>query len=137
MCRTGGRRCPASGGQGAKRDGPPADGKTRIEVVTSKRSYSVIGGESKVAWVPGEKVVSIDAINPGQPDSKAVRAGGNAPSDDDRAYLERVAEIDRREAVGESITDIMRQERNARLGRQIAQMTRESEQAAAEEARGW
>ena len=87
--------------------------------------------------MPGEKVVSIDAINPGQPDSKAVRAGGNAPSDDDRAYLERVAEIDRREAVGESITDIMRQERNARLGRQIAQMTRESEQAAAEEARGW
>jgi hypothetical protein len=69
MCRSsaeGGRRCPGSsksGGGGA----PPADGKVRIEVHTNKRSYSVVDGESKVVWMPGEKVVSMDVINPGQP----------------------------------------------------------------------
>jgi hypothetical protein len=64
MCRSqadGGRRCPGSrSGSG----GPPADGKARIEVRTNKRSYSVIGGNSKVAWLPGEKVVSMDVIEP-------------------------------------------------------------------------
>ena len=63
MCRPkseGGRRCPGShAGSGT----PPADGKTRIEVVTNKRSYSVVGGESRVTWMPGEKVVSMDVID--------------------------------------------------------------------------
>jgi hypothetical protein len=63
MCRTGGRRCPSSGGS-SRSTGPPPDGKTRIAVVTNKRSYSVIGGESRVTWMPGEKVVSIEPIEP-------------------------------------------------------------------------
>lgn len=58
-------------------------------------------------------------------------------SDDDREYLERVADLDRREAAGERITDIMAAERNEVLQRQIEEMTREAEQARAEEARGW
>ena len=74
MCRPkseGGRRCPGShSGSG----GPPADGKTRIEVHTSKRSYSTIGGESKVTWMPGERVVSMDVIEPSAGD------GGDKPS---------------------------------------------------------
>lgn len=64
MCRPkseGGRRCPGSHAGGSS---PPADGKVRIEVHTSKRSYSVIGGESRVTWLPGEKVVSMDVIDP-------------------------------------------------------------------------
>ena len=66
MCRSqadGGRRCPNSSRAGS--GGPPADGKTRIAVVTNKRSYSVVGGESKVTWLPGEKVVSMDVIEAG------------------------------------------------------------------------
>lgn len=66
MCRSqaeGGRRC---SGSRPGSSGPPADGKTRIEVHTSKRSYSVIGAGSKVTWLPGEQVVSMDVINPGQ-----------------------------------------------------------------------
>lgn len=64
MCRSqadGGRRC--SGGSG-KNASPPADGKVRIAVVTNKRSYTTIGGESKVPWVAGERVVSMDVIDP-------------------------------------------------------------------------
>jgi hypothetical protein len=64
MCRSqadGGRRC-----TGSRAGTPPADGKVRIEVHTNKRSYSVVGGESKVVWMPGEKVVSMDVIDPGQ-----------------------------------------------------------------------
>jgi hypothetical protein len=87
MCRTGGRRCPSSGGR-------------------SK------GGSS------------------------ASSAGGRL-SADDAAYMERVADLDRREAAGESITDIMAADRNQSLQRQIEEMTREAEQARAEEARGW
>jgi hypothetical protein len=67
MCRSaadGGRRCPGSRAGGS---GPPADGKVRIEVVTNRRSYSVIGGESRVTWMPGEKVVSMDVIAPASP----------------------------------------------------------------------
>ena len=67
MCRSaaeGGRRC--SGSRTGSSSTPPADGKVRINVVTNKRSYSVIGGESKVEWMPGEKVVSMDVIDPGQ-----------------------------------------------------------------------
>lgn len=67
MCRSsaeGGRRC--KGSRAGNSSAPPADGKTRIEVVTNKRSYSVVGGESKVVWQPGEKVVSMDVIDPGQ-----------------------------------------------------------------------
>ena len=66
MCRPtseGGRRCPGSHSGGSS---PPADGKTRIEVHTNKRSYSVIGGDKRVTWMPGEKVVSMDVIDPGQ-----------------------------------------------------------------------
>ena len=66
MCRTGGRRCPGSSGRDRGGSAPPADGKTRIEVVTNKRSYSVVGGNSKVAWMPGEKVVSMDVIKPSE-----------------------------------------------------------------------
>jgi hypothetical protein len=64
MCRSqadGGRRC-----TGSRAGTPPADGKVRIEAHTNKRSYSVVGGESKVVWMPGEKVVSMDVIDPGQ-----------------------------------------------------------------------
>lgn len=69
MCRSaadGGRRCPASRAGGSTA-APPADGKARIEVHTNKRSYSVIGGGSKVTWAPGEKVVSMDVIDPSAP----------------------------------------------------------------------
>jgi hypothetical protein len=65
MCRSkseGGRRCDGSR-SGSSNSTPPADGKIRIEVHTSKRSYTVIGGtDSKVTWLPGEKVVSMDVI---------------------------------------------------------------------------
>ena len=79
MCRPkseGGRRCPGSHSGGSS---PPADGKTRIEAHTSKRSYSVIGGESNVAWMPGEKVVSMDVIDPGQSGGSAGRGGDKNP----------------------------------------------------------
>jgi hypothetical protein len=65
MCRPkseGGRRCPGS--HTGSSNAPPADGKVRIEVHTSKRSYSVIGGDRRVTWLPGEKVVSMDVIDP-------------------------------------------------------------------------
>jgi hypothetical protein len=65
MCRSsaeGGRRCKGSRAGGSS--APPADGKVRIEVHTNKRSYSVVGGEAKVAWMPGEKVVSMEVIDP-------------------------------------------------------------------------
>ena len=84
MCRPkseGGRRCP---GSHSGSSGPPADGKTRIEVHTSKRSYSVIGGESKVEWMPGERVVSMDVIDPGKPGGSeaAGSAGGNGEEEE-------------------------------------------------------
>jgi hypothetical protein len=75
MCRSqadGGRRCPGSRSGSVS---PPADGKARIEVHTSKRSYTVIGGSSKVAWLPGEKVVSIDVINPARKASSGTVPG--------------------------------------------------------------
>lgn len=65
MCRSktdGGRRCPGS--HSGSSSAPPADGKVRIEVHTNKRSYSVVGGDSKVTWMPGEKVISMDVIDP-------------------------------------------------------------------------
>jgi hypothetical protein len=72
------------------------------------------------------------------PNSSRTSAGhGSRLSGDDRAYLDRVAELDRREAAGENITDIMAADRNQVLRRQIEEMTREAEQARAEEARGW
>ena len=64
MCRSqadGGRRCP---GSRAGSSSLPADGKPRIEVHTNQRSYSVMGGDSRVTWLPGEKVESIDVIDP-------------------------------------------------------------------------
>lgn len=66
MCRSqadGGRRCTGSRA-GSSSSAPPADGKVRIEVRTSKRSYSVIGGEARVPWVAGERVISMDVIDP-------------------------------------------------------------------------
>ena len=113
MCRPkseGGRRCP---GSHSGSSGPPADGKTRIEVHTSKRSYSVIGGESKVEWMPGEKVVSMDVIEPGQP-SGGESAGHSGDTDQRESYegtpwqgydeyMQRSADLDRRIAGGESI----------------------------------
>lgn len=65
MCRSeseGGRRCPGSHARSAS---PPADGKTRVEIHTNKRSYVVIGGgDSRVVpWLPGEKVESIEPIS--------------------------------------------------------------------------
>lgn len=80
MCRSsadGGRRRPGSRASGSP---PPDDGKVRIAVVTSKRSYSVIGGESKVAWMPGERVVSMDVIDPGQSGGGGAGQGGDKPS---------------------------------------------------------
>jgi hypothetical protein len=61
MCRSsadGGRRC-----TGKAAGGPPDDGRTRVEVHTNKRSYTVVGGE-RVTWLPGEKVVSMDVVPP-------------------------------------------------------------------------
>lgn len=136
MCRSqkdGGRRC--SGSRSGSSSGPPADGKTRIEVVTNKRSYSVIGGESKVTWMPGEQVVSMDVIAPGQPDDRepAGRAGDSeqpesyegTPWQGYDEYMQRSAELDRRIAAGESITDIMRAEHLERMQERIAQIARE------------
>lgn len=63
MCRSsadGGRRCT---GSGKASSGPPDDGRTRVEVHTNKRSYTVVGGE-RVTWLPGEKVVSMDVVPP-------------------------------------------------------------------------
>ena len=81
MCRSaaeGGRRCPGSSAGGSS---PPADGKTRIEVHTNKRSYSVVGGESKVMWMPGEKVVSMDVIkqDAAAAEEEDTDPGGDAP----------------------------------------------------------
>ena len=95
MCRSsaeGGRRCP--GGRSGGGATPPADGKTRVEVHTSKRSYSVIGG-AQVPWLPGEKVVSIDAIEPSSGDP------------DREAYEERAREFRGRVAAGETPTEVL------------------------------
>lgn len=57
-------------------------------------------------------------------------AGGQASlspalSENDRgAYLDRVAEIDRRTAAGESITEIMAEERRATLDLRLAEIAR-------------
>ena len=118
MCRSqadGGRRCPGGG----RRAAPPDDGKIRTEVHTNKRSYSFIGGvESKVTWLPGEKVVSMDPIKPGHPGAGGAAQGGDtgAPpsarrrskADEDRAAAEeRAADTRRQISEGKSITEIL------------------------------
>ena len=99
MCRSsaeGGRRCPGSrAGSGTS---PPADGRTRIEVHTNRRSYSVIGGESRVTWMPGEKIVSMDVIDP---------SAGHAGDPDREAYEERAKELRDRVAAGETATEVL------------------------------
>ena len=89
MCRSqadGGRRCP---GTRSGSSAPPADGKVRIEVHTSQRSYSTIGGESKVEWMPGEKVVSMDVIDPGQGgDTMSRRFDGRPETDADKRFFD-------------------------------------------------
>jgi hypothetical protein len=132
VCRSqadGGRRCPGSRAGSA---GPPADGKTRIEVRTNKRAYSVVGGNSKVAWLPGEKVVSMDVIEPApRPAAGQGGDGGQRESYEGTPwqgcdeYMQRSAELDRRIAAGESITGIMRAEHMERMQERIAQITRE------------
>jgi hypothetical protein len=132
MCRSsaeGGRRCPGNSRAGSLN--PPADGKTRVEVHTSKRSYSVIGG-AQVPWLPGEKVVSIDAIEPGQHPA-AGQAGDDGPRESYEGspwqgydeYMQRSAELDRRIAAGETMTGIMRAEQLRRGQERIAQIARE------------
>ena len=128
MCRStadGGRRCP---GSRPGSSGPPADGKVRTEVHTNKRSYSVVGGDSRVAWLPGEKVVSINAIEPavghgGDGDQRESYEGPPWQGYDE--YQQRAADLDRRIAGGESVTDIMRAEQLRRGQERIAQIARE------------
>lgn len=79
MCRSqadGGRRCP---GHSQQQPSPPADGKTRIAVVTNKRSYTVIGGQSRVTWMPGERVESMDVIEPTAVSSPVAAASPTRP----------------------------------------------------------
>lgn len=129
MCRSksqGGRRCNGSrAGSGA----PPADGKTRIAVVTNKRSYTVIGGDSRVTWMPGEKVVSMDVIEPTAAETAA--QSGDAESYEGTPwqgydeYMQRSAELDRRVANGESITAILQEEHAARMRERVEQIARD------------
>jgi len=66
MCRSaadGGRRCPGHK-TSSDETRPPADGVTRIAVVTNKRSYTVVGGQSRVTWALGERVVSMEVVEP-------------------------------------------------------------------------
>jgi hypothetical protein len=100
MCRSqadGGRRCPASHSGSA---GPPADGKTRIEVHTNKRSYSVIDGGSRVTWMPGEKVESMDVIDP----SPSSAGGRDVGREDEERYLRRIEQLKHTEDVGALMT---------------------------------
>ena len=128
MCRStadGGRRCP---GSRPGSSGPPADGKVRTEVHTNKRSYSVVGGDSRVTWLPGEEVVSMDVIGP-----TAGHAGDGGQHESYEGtrwqgydeYQQRSAELERRIAGGESVTDIMRAEQLRRGEEWIAQIARE------------
>ena len=137
MCRStseGGRRCPGSSRAGSN---PPADGKTRIEVHTSKRSYSVIGGDSRVAWLPGEKVVSMDVIDP------SPAAGGTAADDEER-YLRRIEQLERTPDVGALMTG-EKFDRDAdaaaaaaaRIKAEFAGDEEQWQQSAPEERRGW
>ena len=62
MCRSaadGGRRCPGHK-TSSDETRPPADGVTRVDVVTNKRSYTVVDGLSRVVWEPGERVISME-----------------------------------------------------------------------------
>jgi hypothetical protein len=66
MCRSaaqGGRRCPGHK-TSSDETRPPDDGQVRINVVTNKRSYTVIGGQSRVPWAPGEQIISMEVAAP-------------------------------------------------------------------------
>jgi len=135
MCRSkanGGRRC---SGQ------HESAGPRRVSVVTNKRSYDVLPGAANVAWERGEKVISIEQID-GDPgmwktegplSDTALGLNGSGERESYAGtswqgydeYQQRSAELDRRVAAGESITEIMRAEQIARGKAQIERIARE------------
>jgi hypothetical protein len=128
MCRSqadGGRRCPNSSRASA---GHAGDMSPR-----PKWSYCDCAGSHK----PGCPNAGVPEALPPLADDDQRESYEGTPWQGYDEYMQRSAELDRRIAAGESITDIMQEEKRARLDEQVAQIKREAEQARAEEARGW